>query len=233
MKIIKNLVLLLLSLSFIAFSSCSFQEKENKTGAGYFSISFSEDVQARTVRPSIDTSQISNISLYAKRPDGLKMLLGEWMNTSQMNSYFSLVPGEWELSIELNYNYQHLRDTKTVTITEGEYSSVRFSLSSIYDLNGSVQIKLKFLSFYVNNVTAKLYKYPTMEVIDNDNLEILNDESQKYVEYQNYLPEGLYFIEIKFYSEDGELNTYSNLVKIQSGLDSKEERYISLNSVPL
>ena len=91
MKIIKNLVLLLLSLSFIAFSSCSFQEKENKTGTGYFSISFSEDVQARTVRPSIDTSQISNISLYAKRPDGLKMLLGEWMNTSQMNSYFSLV----------------------------------------------------------------------------------------------------------------------------------------------
>ena len=38
--IIKLYALLLLSLSFIVFSSCNFQETENHTGLGYIRISF-------------------------------------------------------------------------------------------------------------------------------------------------------------------------------------------------
>lgn len=72
-----------------------------------------------------------------------------------------------------------------------------------------------------------------MEVKHTQNLEIYNDDSEKYVQYFNYIDAGTYYLEIKFSSEDGVLNTYSDIVRIQSGLTSKEERYISINTTPL
>lgn len=98
--IIKLYALLLLSLSFIVFSSCNFQETENHTGLGYIRISFDEEEKSRTIKPRIDTSEITNIRLYGTKSGNLKMLLGEWENSSGMYSNISLVPGDWEISIE-------------------------------------------------------------------------------------------------------------------------------------
>lgn len=231
--IIKLYALLLLSLSFIILSSCNFQQTENQTGLGYIRISFDEAENSRTIKPRIDTSEITNIKLYGTKSGNLKMLLGEWENSSSLYSTISLVPGDWELSIELMYNYMRLQDTKTVRITEGEYSSVKFSLNSAYNTRGNLEIKLKFYSSVVNSAVLKLYSYPSMEVQHTQNLSIIEEDTNKYVQYWNYIDAGNYYIEIKFSSEDGVLNTYSDIVRIQSGLTSKEERYISLNSVPL
>ena len=232
-KINRLFLLLNFSLSFIILSSCNFQETENHTGLGYIRISFDEEEKSRTIKPRIDTSEITNIRLYGTKSGNLKMLLGEWENSSGMYSNISLVPGDWEISIELTYNYQRYQDTKTVIITEGEYSSVKFSLNSVYNTNGRLKIKLHFYSSVINNVTAKLYSYPSMEIQNTQYLGIFDDDTQKYVEYDYYINTGTYFVEIKFSSEDGVLNTYSDIVRIQSGLTSKEERYISINTTPL
>ncbi len=72
-----------------------------------------------------------------------------------------------------------------------------------------------------------------MEIQHTQYLGIFDDDTQKYVEYDYYINTGTYFVEIKFSSEDGVLNTYSDIVRIQSGLTSKEERYISINTTPL
>lgn len=232
-KINRLFLLLIFSLSFIVFSSCNFQETENHTGLGYIRISFDEEEKSRTIKPRIDTSEITNIRLYGTKSGNLKMLLGEWENSSGMYSNISLVPGDWEISIELTYNHQRYQDTKTVRITEGEYSSVKFSLNSVYNTNGNLEVKIKFYSSVVNNATVKLYSYPSMEVKHTQNLEICNDDSEKYVQYFNYIDAGTYYLEIKFSSEDGVLNTYSDIVRIIGGLDSEEERYISINTTPL
>ena len=75
-KINRLFLLLIFSLSFIVFSSCNFQETENHTGVGYIRISFDEEEKSRTIKPRIDTSEITNIRLYGTKSGNLKMLLG-------------------------------------------------------------------------------------------------------------------------------------------------------------
>lgn len=75
-KINRLFLLLIFSLSFIVFSSCNFQETENHTGLGYIRISFDEEEKSRTIKPRIDTSEITNIRLYGTKSGNLKCYWG-------------------------------------------------------------------------------------------------------------------------------------------------------------
>ena len=72
-----------------------------------------------------------------------------------------------------------------------------------------------------------------MEEVDSRDLYVYTEDGMKYVEYSYYLQTGVYYVLISFYSADGELNRYSNIVKIQNGFTSKEEYYMNLNTIPL
>ena len=238
-----KLALLFFTLLFVTGLSCSLQQPVEEQNVGYISLSIndSEDSDVseivRTIYPQIDTSKITYIRLYGTKSGGLKMPLGSWDDYTSMRatSRISLVPGEWELKIELIYNYQNFEDTKNVTITANTSTPVKFNISNIYNSTGSLRLKIKYSQYssFVNKITATFSKYPSMEEVDKRDLYSVTEDEMKYVQYTYNVEAGLYYVVVTFYSLEGELNRYSNIVKIQNGLTSDKEYYMDLNSKPL
>lgn len=265
--IIKTLISIFLLLSL---SSCEniFSKLEplesansNSSDKAYIKINVVQESSERTIIPTIDLSLLSSISLRGRKADNNNVTDANLLSGSTWEAFssqtLSIDPGEWEfnLSASLNINSNGattLRGTKTVTLQQGETTTLNFTLapsSSSTTTKGGLYVKVNFEdpSKKVTKVVATLMD-EAKENIQGDPQSITGTSiksptgSPRYIEYKisnssTYgIEQGTYFLTLEFFAGSDSagwvsLNTISSYVRINAYYTSAATFDLDLNEL--
>lgn len=265
--IIKTLISIVLLLSL---SSCEniFSKLEplesansNSSDKAYIKINVVQESSERTIIPTIDLNLLSSISLRGRKADNNNVSDANLLSGSTWEAFSSQTlavdPGEWEfnLSASLNINSNGattLRGTKTVTLQQGETTTLNFTLapsSSSTTTKGGLYVKVNFEdpSKKITKVVATLMD-EAKENIQGDPQSITGTSiksptgSPRYIEYKisnssTYgIEQGTYFLTLEFFAGSDSagwvsLNTISSYVRINAYYTSAATFDLDLNEL--
>lgn len=247
----KSLKLLLLSLPLLLLCSCfNTLEPENSSvdsSKAYISFTFNDDRSSRTLKPSVNMADFSNLVLKGMPSNGnypadYEQIASADSIAALSSQVIELTPGGWSFHLTARYNgIPFAADSFNNTINTGSNNTVNFNLASLFEY-GNISITVDFqgdansVEVYLEEPDYNINSYYVYNGYENPvkvfhSSDFTNTAHGKSVTFNQQKSGGTYKLVFAFFHDDVFLNYCMSYVRVVNGFTTSDTITLDLNGI--